>query len=357
MPTTPDGLLGPAMAFSHPVTAPVLALDIGGANLKAADGRGFTHAAPFPLWRQPAALLPALRQLVDARCPRRLVATMTGEIADCFPSRRDGVATIVAAVVEAARGVAEEVGILRVDGSLVPPEVAVAEPLATAAANWQALARLAAAHAPAWPALLVDVGSTTTDIVPLDHGRPVPTATDDAGRLAVGELVYTGIERTPVAALLRRCIHAGVVRPIVAERFADSRDAWLWLGALAEDPHDTDTADGRPSTREFARARLARMLLVEPDSFPAADATLLAERCARAQARLVAAALQRVATSLGRPPAAVVLSGHGECLARRALDLMGWQAPTVSLATRLGAEVARVAPAHALALVALGELP
>ncbi|NBV45444.1 MAG: H4MPT-linked C1 transfer pathway protein [Planctomycetia bacterium] len=340
-----------------PRPGPVLALDIGGANLKVADGRGFSHAEPFPLWRQPEALGPRLVEFVRERRPARVVATMTGEIADCFASRREGVEAIVAAVVAAAREVAAGVEILRVDGRLVPPAAAVAEPLAVAAANWQALARLAAAHAPAWPAVLLDVGSTTTDIIPLDQGQPTPAATDDAGRLAAGELVYTGIERTPIAALLRRFVHRGVARPVVAERYADARDAWLWLGELAEDPAATDTADGRPLTRDAARARLARMLLVEGESFTAADATALAARCGRVQVRQVVRGLRRVATALGRPPAGLVLSGHGECLARRAIVRWGWDGPVVSLSSRLGPAVARVAPAHGLALIALGDLP
>ena len=38
-----------------------LALDIGGANLKAADGEGFAVSQPFPLWENPEQLVDALR--------------------------------------------------------------------------------------------------------------------------------------------------------------------------------------------------------------------------------------------------------------------------------------------------------
>jgi uncharacterized hydantoinase/oxoprolinase family protein len=50
----------------------------------------------------------------------------------------------------------------------------------------------------------------------------------------------------------------------------------------------------------------------------------------------------------------VVLSGHGECLARRALDRLCWNLPVVSLPDAISAGVARAAPAHALALIARG---
>jgi len=335
----------------------VLAFDIGGANLKAADGRGDAHAEPFPLWRQPQRLAPRLAELVTERRPGRVVATMTGEIADCYASRAEGVQAIVAAVVAAARPVAAPVAILATDGALVAPEAACAAPLTVAAANWHAVARLAAAQAPAFPAVSIDVGSTTVDVIPLVAGSPAPRAADDVGRLRSGELVYTGVERTPVAALVRRVDRGGIACPVVAERYALSRDAWLLLGGLAEDPADTDTADGRPFTRPLSRARLARMILEDPEAFSSADALALAEACAAAQSRAVARALRRVAAALPAPPAAVVLSGHGDCLARRALGVVGWRVPVVSVAERLGPAVARVAPAHALALVALGELP
>ena len=65
-----------------------LALDIGGANLKVADGRGHAESFPFELWRQPSHLAQELRTLI-ARSPAcdHIAATMTGELADCFESK------------------------------------------------------------------------------------------------------------------------------------------------------------------------------------------------------------------------------------------------------------------------------
>ncbi|MEX2559527.1 MAG: tetrahydromethanopterin-linked C1 transfer pathway, partial [Pirellulales bacterium] len=72
-----------------------LALDIGGANLKAADGLGFAVARPFPLWQRPQALAGEIaRLLADAPAAERIAVTMTGELADCFSTKREGVAAI-----------------------------------------------------------------------------------------------------------------------------------------------------------------------------------------------------------------------------------------------------------------------
>jgi probable H4MPT-linked C1 transfer pathway protein len=340
-------------------SAEVLAFDIGGANIKAADGRGWVHSEPFPLWQRRGDLPATLARIMSPRRPGRVVATMTGEIADCYASRREGVADIVAAVCAAVAIAAAPgctVGIYLVDGTIVPPEEAVARPLSAAASNWHAVARLAASVTGDDRAFVIDVGSTTTDIVPLQDQKPAAKGLDDLARLDTGELVYTGVERTPIAALVRALPWRGRLHPVASERFAESLDAWLLLGAIPEDPAATHTADGGPATRAAARGRLARMLLADPEQVTEDEAMAMAAWCAARQARQVARALGRVAASCGWQPATIVLSGHGGCLARRALVHLGWSARLVSLPDLLGADVSRAAPAQAVALIARGEI-
>lgn len=335
----------------------ILAFDVGGANLKAADGRGRTHAEPFELWRRRHELAARLTTIARAFQPRRVVATMTGEIADCYADRATGVADIVAAVGTAAGAVGAMAGIYLVDGSIVPPEIAREAPLAAASSNWHALARLAATFCDDTPSLLLDVGSTTTDILILDRSGAVPLARDDAGRLASGELVYTGMERTPLAALVRSLPLEGRRRPLATETFARSQDAWLLLGGLPEDPDSCDTADGGPATRAAARVRLARMALLEPSDLDDGEAVAAARRCAGVQTRLVAGAIRRVLAAHGASPRRTVISGHGRALAEAALRRAIGDVPTVHLDDVLGPTVSRAAPAHALALVAAGVIP
>ena len=54
-------------------------------------------------------------------------------------------------------------------------------------------------------ALLIDVGSTTADVVPIVAGRVAATGRNDLERLQAGELVYTGVLRTNLAAIARAC--------------------------------------------------------------------------------------------------------------------------------------------------------
>jgi probable H4MPT-linked C1 transfer pathway protein len=341
-----------------PASADLVALDIGGANLKAADGLGWSASAVFPLWLRWRELPEALATLVAERRPERLVATMTGEICDCYPSRAAGVAHITESLQAASTtaGCHEPPTVYLVDGRIVAATEAIGEWRLAAASNWHALARLAATLVPSGTGLLLDIGSTTTDIVPFRDGQPAPRASDDAGRMLARELVYTGVERTPVAAVAPCLPHRGKLRPVASERFADSRDAWLVLGALAEDPLAGDTADGGPATRDAARVRLARTMLLDPGDFTATDAFEAADAIAARQADLIASALEHVAAAGDGPPETIVLAGHGDRLATRALDHAGWRPRIERLADAIGPAAARAAPAHALAVLARGTI-
>jgi probable H4MPT-linked C1 transfer pathway protein len=324
---------------------PVLGLDIGGANLKAAHTAGGARTQPFALWKDTSWLPTALRELLHGWPPYDLLAvTMTGELCDCFASKRQGVEAILAAVTASAGG--KPVLVWLTDGRFVDVAEARNAPLRAAASNWLALAVFAGRLAPQGPALLIDVGSTTTDIVPLIDGQPKSRGRTDPERLRCGELVYSGVRRTPLCALL-----GGFG---AAELFATTLDVYLTLGQVPEDPLDCDTADGRPATRAAAAARLARMICADLETSTEEEQHEIALRAAQQQVRLLLHALDSVTARLPGPPETVILSGSGEYLGR-----VVWQAqkhcppcPVVSLDERLGPEISRAACAHAVAVLA-----
>jgi uncharacterized hydantoinase/oxoprolinase family protein len=130
------------------------------------------------------------------------------------------------------------------------------------------------------------------------------------------------------------------------------RDAYLILDQLPEDPTDTSTADDKPATTPFARARLARMIAADAEEFNHRDAVALARAAAEAQANCLAAGIRQVIEGLPAAPQKIILSGHGEFLARKALDALHLTLPTVSLTKELGVSSSRCGPAHALAVLA-----
>jgi probable H4MPT-linked C1 transfer pathway protein len=330
----------------------VLAFDIGGANLKGADGRGAAVSRPFPLWKTPEKLEAALGELAaELPAADRWGITMTGELADCFRTKAEGVKRIVQAAANAAAG--RETLAYGVDGRWRSVEEAVAAPLAVAASNWHALAAFAARFVAERPSLLIDVGSTTCDIIPLRAGRPAALGLSDPARLASGELVYTGVVRSPVCALVSSLDLRGVTYGVAQELFATTWDVYLTLGDLPEQPNETSTADGRPATREFARERLARSICADASTFSAEDALEAARQIAAAQRRLLSLAAARVVGRQPEAPCAVVISGQGEFLARAvwAESNVAPHAEVVSLGNVLGPVVTRCAPAHALAVL------
>lgn len=332
--------------------AKVVALDIGGANIKIADGRGYAASRPFPLWREPQRLAAILREeLSAAPVAARVVATMTGELADCFRTKAEGVSAIVTALMEAAGG--QPVSIYLTDGSFVAPQQAHKRPLEAASSNWHALARFAARWLPGGSGLLLDIGSTTCDLIPIQQGQPAAHGRTDPERLAAGELLYTGVTRSPVCAVVAILPWRGSKScPVAQELFATTLDAYVTLGELPEQTENCQTADGRPATREFARDRLARMICADREMFDERDATLAAQAIRSAQVRRIATSLKTVRKEMRQPLESIVLSGSGEFLAHLVLKEIGFEGEIQSLSQILGAHISQAAPAHALAVLA-----
>ncbi|NIP85991.1 MAG: H4MPT-linked C1 transfer pathway protein [Planctomycetales bacterium] len=327
-----------------------LGLDIGGANLKVADGGQFARTRPFALWRQPQQLAAELQRLLqEAPACRQLAVTMTGELADCYASKAEGVVAIVEAAVRAAPS--RQVAIYSHEGRFLSADQAVGQPDLVAAANWHALATFAARHVAA-DGLLIDVGSTTMDVVRLVEGRPAPAGRTDTQRLLAGELIYSGVGRTPLAMLVEVLPWRGAECPVARESFATTLDVYLMRGELAEESTNTDTADGRPATRAAAQARLARMICADPAEVTEADALGFADAVAARQRAALEQAVRRVAGRARGGPQQMVVSGQGEFLARQAAAQAFPQAGLVSLADRAGAAISLCAAAHAVAVLA-----
>lgn len=309
----------------------VLGLDIGGANLKAALSSGSARSRSFALWKRPVELGSELQQLIDGWRWDRIAITMTGELCDCFATKREGACHIIQSVMEA-------IGphdVWTIKDRFVTSEQALKEPLHCAASNWLALATFCSRFASAGPALLLDIGSTTTDVVPLLDGKPVPQGCTDSVRLKCGELIYTGVRRTPLCALLG---WQGM-----AEFFATTQDVYLMLDNTTADSKVVDTADGRPATQECAHARLARMLGGDSESMSIDETRALAMKVKELQ-------LERIAEAVSRalPHSIVILSGSGEFLGREVMVRLNHDR-FVSLGQELGSSISSCACAFSVA--------
>jgi probable H4MPT-linked C1 transfer pathway protein len=322
---------------------------VGGANVKAArvegDALPVVVEHPFALWREPARLPDVLKAIAPTLgSAPRLAITMTAELADCFATKRDGVCAVLAAF-EAAFP-AQALHVFGVDGRFRSIAEARRKPLRVAAANWMASAMLVAESER--DVLFVDVGSTTTDVVPIVAGDVVARGRTDPARLRSGELVYTGALRTPVAAIVRRLPWRGALCRVAAEHFAIAADAHVWRGAIEPSGYTCETADGRGRSRSEAGARLARMVCADLEMLRDSDIDAIAERVMRAQVKQIASGIQQVLRRLGQgAPKRAVLAGQGAFLARAAAETLGLDA--CDLERRVGVAAARSLPAAAVA--------
>jgi probable H4MPT-linked C1 transfer pathway protein len=333
--------------------------DLGGAHLKAvvADAGGRIAGAwqvPCTLWRGMENLTAAIDQ-IRPQCQglMRHGLTMTGELVDLFESRADGVgrlATAAASSLDSAD--------LRIyggrDGFHAPSE-AIRHWRAIASANWHASAAFAASQSN--QGLLVDIGSTTSDLVVFRDGRVEFTGYSDEERLTSEELVYTGVTRTPVMAIADRVPFAGATQLVMAEHFANMADIHRLTGELPADADQQTTADGRGKTLGDSARRLARMLGRDADPADLAPWRQLAWHLSERQSdKLLAAANRVLSKSLLAEDAPILGAGVGRFLARRLAERL--RRPYVDFSALVSGEVqarewaARCAPAAAIAILA-----
>lgn len=336
----------------------VIGWDIGGVHLKAARVEGdrvvdaVQLAAPLRAGLEPLAR--AFDQ-VKARMGRAdgHAVTMTAELADTFASRAEGVEHVAALAAHALAGSAITLYAGRV--GFIPLEAASRHVSDIASANWHASAAFVARRCK--HALLVDIGSTTTDVVPVAGSEIVARGYTDAERLAAGELVYTGLVRGFVMATATRAPFAGRWMPLVNENFANMADVHRILGALPAGADQMATTDGREKTVEASRARLARMVGADAADAADADWLALARWFAEAQTRAIVDAAMLVLSRHSVPPdAAVVGAGIGthliEEVARRVgRDYLPFET-LLHVAPQVGRTASQCAPAAALALLA-----
>jgi (4-(4-[2-(gamma-L-glutamylamino)ethyl]phenoxymethyl)furan-2-yl)methanamine synthase len=333
----------------------VIGLDVGGANTKAAwrgGGTVRTASRPFEVWRDRDALTGVLRDVVTGleREPAEVVAvTMTAELADTFRTKREGVGFVLDAV-EAAVG-PRPLLVLTTEGDLVGADEARDRPLAVAAANWAASALAVGAVHP--DALMIDVGSTTADVIPIADGRMAAAGRTDLDRLLAGELVYTGALRTSLAAIVPRVPVRGRWCPVASTAFAISGDVHLILGNVSPASYTCPTPDGRPASAGHALERVARMVCADADQLAPGEVQAIAAFVHAEQVRQIEAAARQVSTRLRDADAApVVTLGTGAFLARAAAERLGRRVaelPWTESEREIGpaAALARIAAARA----------
>jgi (4-(4-[2-(gamma-L-glutamylamino)ethyl]phenoxymethyl)furan-2-yl)methanamine synthase len=278
---------------------------------------------------------------------------MTGELSMAFPSRAEGVFALAARIASALAPA--RLSFYAGRAGFLPLDRVGAHVTDIASANWHASAALVARQAP--EALLIDMGSTTTDLIPIVAGAVAARGYTDAERLATGELVYAGLVRSLVFASADRAPVAGAWTPLMNDDFANMADVHRIIGDLPDDADVQATTDGRDKSVASSRARLARMVGRDAHEMDDAAWLGLAEWFAERQLRDIAdAAMQVLSGSRLAAGAPIVAAGIGGDILHELSRRLGRRhlpfSDLIDAAPPVRKAAAHFAPAAALAILA-----
>ncbi len=340
----------------------VLGWDIGGANVKAVrlECRGQKIKAqraavrPFEIWREPGNLIIVLQDIAEElgmQGHQNVAVTMTAELSDVFRTKREGVLFVLDAIEKAFSKI--PIYLFNLEGRFFGLDEARKNPLQCAATNWLASALFIAVDHP--DCILMDIGSTTTDIIPIQGGKVISRGRNDTQRLSSGELVYTGVLRTNPNTIVNQVPAAGRSCRVAAEYFTCMADVYLVLGQIAPEGYTCPTADGKVKTIPAARDRIARLVCSDSEIMSAEEIDALARYLWEKQLQQIVDPLFQVLSGLqggfGLP---LVVVGTGGFLAKEAARRLGIQ--TVKLGRQWGDSALAAFPALAVAYLLAEEL-
>ncbi|MEI7826328.1 MAG: hydantoinase/oxoprolinase family protein [Euryarchaeota archaeon] len=316
-----------------------IGIDVGGANTKVASASGIARSFYLPLWRKND-LAGVLQRVKREFRPERVGVVITGELADTFASKKEGICAIASAI----NSVFAKPHYLNIRGQFTR-SIAEKDANLYAASNWTASTAFLAKSVK--DCIFVDVGSTTCDVIPIKNGKPIALMTDFE-RLREHELIYMGVLRTNVATLLRSVSLKGKTYQLSSELFAITADVHRMLGNIDEGGYMCATPDSRSRDLEACYRRIARVLLCDVDELGRENAREVARQVARAQINELAEALAFQARELELRT--VVGAGLGEFLIAEAALEAGLDCRLLS--RQYGRELSNVFPAFAVAQLA-----
>jgi (4-(4-[2-(gamma-L-glutamylamino)ethyl]phenoxymethyl)furan-2-yl)methanamine synthase len=294
--------------------------DIGGAHLKVASvnvaGKiEFVEQFSSPLWQgldQLEKLFPkTVKQLPQGLHSHAF--TITAELVDIFKDREEGMNTLIDVC---EKNLGNNINLYAVDEGMLGLDRAREKVNQIASANWHASATYAASLIES--GLFIDIGSTTTDIIPFCNNSLNNRGLNDQSRLCFDELVYTGVVRTSLMSLTNKVPFAGEWQNIAAENFATTADVYRILASLEESDDLMETADGNSKNVAGSIRRLARMLGTDSTiSIESQHWYKLAEYFEEMQLQMLTDAVLRVLSKSSDSDCRIIGAGVGRFLIKK----------------------------------------
>jgi len=340
----------------------VLGLDIGGANTKATYiktdngtvNEQRTALEYFPIWKDRKEQLPQVleklkQKVADSTALDVVGVTITAELSDAYMTKKEGINHVLDCVTKVFADVPTFV--LDVETKMLTVKDARMEPLKVASANWAATGWMISQFIK--NCIIIDVGSTTTSIIPVINGKVAARGRTDLEKLQNGELVYSGSLRTNLAAIVESIPVKGKMTRVSSELFAQSGDVHLLLNNIEHEDYTAETCDGRGKTRKEAAARLARVVCADTDMLNEQEIVVMAKFVYERQVEQISAGLKHVyerKQSIQGEKMAVVTGLGRNFLARKAAEKVGFK-QIIDMKELVGAEAAIVSPSIGVALM------
>jgi probable H4MPT-linked C1 transfer pathway protein len=327
----------------------ILGIDIGGANtkiteLKEEDGTYKIHHIYFPMWRNNKELTNLLAKY-NYNNITKIALVMTAELADSYETKKEGVIDILNSVKNAFPN--KEIFIFDVDGNFLTPMEATENYIKVSASNWTATAEFVKNSAcPNDNCILIDMGSTTTDIIPIVDGKILAQKTD-LDRLMNNELLYVGTLRTPISFLSNTVEYKHkntTITNISSEYFAITGDINIIMDKITPNDYTCDTPDGAPSNKQNCKIRLSKVLCADLEQISEEEINEVAKQFYAKLLNLIKSNVDKVATKYNINN--IVITGLGEPIL---IDALKNEYNIISIKEKYNKDVSLATPSFAVA--------
>ncbi len=311
----------------------IVGLDVGGANFKSCDSDGRVYFKYHPLWVKKS-VKSVLETVKEMYSPDYVGVVITGELSDIFNSKKEGIKQIA----DEINRVFKETFFYGSDGKF---HSRISDPELFFSPNWLASANYLAKFYP--DSVFVDVGSTTTDIIPILNGQ-ILAEKNDFDRLKRGELIYVGALRTSLSFLLP-AVHLDMPVPTAVEYFSNIADALMVTEDIKEEDYSCETPDGRGKSKEECFRRIARTVCCDLEELGRENAEKIAFQAKNKLVEIIKDGIERIARKYSLKT--VIGAGVGEFLIENATEALRLE--YISIGSKFGREVSKVFPAFATA--------
>ena len=324
----------------------ILGLDIGGANTKVAlltyqDDNivdSYSYIVYFPFWEKSIKDIPVMLEGIILNLIERteinskddvafISITITAELSDAFQTKREGILKILSSLDDVFDN--KKLFFINTESEFVDFKSARSIPLSISAANWVSTSLFLGEFVP--QCILIDAGSTTIDVIPIQFSNPIPIGKDDISRLVNHELIYTGGLRATIPSITHFIPYKEQMIRVSFEKFALISDVHRILENISEDEYTNDTADNRSKSLEDCYSRLARIICMDIELISKEELNKMAKFIYEKQLEIISKEIQEFYKSLTiripefkLDPLFIITGSSSDFLIRKSLERLGF---------------------------------